>query len=54
MSGHGIRLKDSGADVLLYFSTPKFTAQGLRDFSGAQPKAEYLPSQQAEMNLCMQ
>jgi branched-chain amino acid transport system substrate-binding protein len=25
-----IRLKDSGADVLLYFSTPKFTAQGLR------------------------
>src|ERR1700722_6688352 len=24
------RLKDSGADVLLYFSTPKFTAQGLR------------------------
>jgi branched-chain amino acid transport system substrate-binding protein len=25
-----VRLKDSGADVLLYFSTPKFTAQGLR------------------------
>jgi branched-chain amino acid transport system substrate-binding protein len=25
-----IRLKDSGSDVLLYFSTPKFTAQGLR------------------------
>jgi branched-chain amino acid transport system substrate-binding protein len=24
------RLKDSGADVLMYFSTPKFTAQGLR------------------------
>ena len=25
-----VRLKDSGADVLIYFSTPKFTAQGLR------------------------
>jgi ABC-type branched-subunit amino acid transport system substrate-binding protein len=25
-----VRLKDSGADTLLYFSTPKFTAQGLR------------------------
>ena len=25
-----VRLKESGADVLLYFSTPKFTAQGLR------------------------
>jgi branched-chain amino acid transport system substrate-binding protein len=25
-----VRLKDSGAGVLLYFSTPKFTAQGLR------------------------
>jgi len=25
-----VRLKDSGADVLMYFSTPKFTAQGLR------------------------
>lgn len=25
-----VRLKDAGADVLLYFSTPKFTAQGLR------------------------
>ncbi len=25
-----VRLKDSGADVLLYFSAPKFTAQGLR------------------------
>src|SRR5258708_2483073 len=25
-----VRLKDSGADVLLYFSTPTFTAQGLR------------------------
>ena len=25
-----VRLKDSGADSLLYFSTPKFTAQGLR------------------------
>jgi ABC-type branched-subunit amino acid transport system substrate-binding protein len=25
-----VRLKDSGADVLLFFSTPKFTAQGLR------------------------
>jgi branched-chain amino acid transport system substrate-binding protein len=25
-----VRLKDSGADALLYFSTPKFTAQGLR------------------------
>src|SRR6267154_2146416 len=25
-----VRLKDSGADVLLYFSTPQFTAQGLR------------------------
>jgi ABC-type branched-subunit amino acid transport system substrate-binding protein len=25
-----VRLKDSGADVLFYFSTPKFTAQGLR------------------------
>jgi branched-chain amino acid transport system substrate-binding protein len=25
-----LRLKDSGADILLYFSTPKFTAQGLR------------------------
>src|SRR6201982_1358865 len=25
-----VRLKDSGADILLYFSTPKFTAQGLR------------------------
>ena len=25
-----VRLKDSGADVVLYFSTPKFTAQGLR------------------------
>jgi branched-chain amino acid transport system substrate-binding protein len=25
-----VRLRDSGADVLLYFSTPKFTAQGLR------------------------
>jgi branched-chain amino acid transport system substrate-binding protein len=25
-----VRLKDTGADVLLYFSTPKFTAQGLR------------------------
>ena len=25
-----IRLKDSGADTLIYFSTPKFTAQGLR------------------------
>ena len=24
-----VRLKDSGADVLIYFSTPKFTAQGL-------------------------
>src|SRR5258705_13141902 len=24
-----LRLKDSGADTLLYFSTPKFTAQGL-------------------------
>jgi ABC-type branched-subunit amino acid transport system substrate-binding protein len=24
------RLKESGADVLMYFSTPKFTAQGLR------------------------
>ena len=25
-----VRLKDSGADTVLYFSTPKFTAQGLR------------------------
>ena len=25
-----VRLKSSGADVLLYFTTPKFTAQGLR------------------------
>lgn len=25
-----VRLKESGADVLMYFSTPKFTAQGLR------------------------
>jgi branched-chain amino acid transport system substrate-binding protein len=25
-----VRLKDSGADALFYFSTPKFTAQGLR------------------------
>jgi ABC-type branched-subunit amino acid transport system substrate-binding protein len=25
-----VRLKDSGANVLMYFSTPKFTAQGLR------------------------
>jgi ABC-type branched-subunit amino acid transport system substrate-binding protein len=25
-----VRLKDSGANTLLYFSTPKFTAQGLR------------------------
>lgn len=25
-----VRLKESGADVLLYFSTPKFTAQGVR------------------------
>jgi ABC-type branched-subunit amino acid transport system substrate-binding protein len=25
-----VRLKDSGADVLLYFTTPKFTAQALR------------------------
>jgi ABC-type branched-subunit amino acid transport system substrate-binding protein len=25
-----VRLRESGADVLLYFSTPKFTAQGLR------------------------
>jgi ABC-type branched-subunit amino acid transport system substrate-binding protein len=25
-----VRLKDSGADTLIYFSTPKFTAQGLR------------------------
>lgn len=25
-----VRLKDAGADVVLYFATPKFTAQGLR------------------------
>ena len=25
-----VRLKDAGADVVLHFSTPKFTAQGLR------------------------
>src|SRR4030088_2407654 len=29
-----VRLKDSGADTLLYFSTPKFTAQGLRKGKG--------------------
>ncbi len=28
-----VRLKDSSADVLMYFSTPKFTGQGLRKVS---------------------
>ncbi len=30
IDSHIVRLKEAGADVLLYFSTPKFTAQGLR------------------------
>lgn len=46
-----VKLKSSGADVLFYFSTPKFTAQGLRKVSelGWKP-TQFLASPTASIN----